>query len=58
MATKSKSGGKKKYGRNATQCLQYKNLGKRLRNKFNKVRRHIRNFPEDKQAIAWIAKNA
>lgn len=47
-----KKSGKKnrKYGRNATQCTQYKNLNRRLINKIKKMKRHIKNFPADQQA--------
>ena len=47
-----------KYGRNASFCKMYRDRGTRQRNKAAKVARHIRRFPADEQAQAWIAKRA
>jgi len=45
-----------KYGRNASWCKMYRDRGTRERNKAAKVARHIKRFPADKQAQAWINK--
>jgi hypothetical protein len=59
MVVAVKKSGKKnrKYGRNATQCIQYYNLNRRMVNKISKVKRHIRHFPKDIQAINWLKHN-
>ena len=47
------SGGKnnRKYGRNSAFCKMYKDRGTREINKKRKMRRHLKRFPEDTQAI-------
>jgi len=42
---------KRKYGRNATWCHAYKMRFQRNRNRIAKIRRHIKNFPNDLQAV-------
>jgi hypothetical protein len=56
----SKKSGKKnrKYGRNAVQGTQYRNLNRRVVNKVAKVKRHLKRFPEDRAAINWLKNNA
>ena len=48
-----KKGGKKnrKYGRNAADSLRYRNEDRRAKNKARRLRRHIKNFPNDKQSL-------
>lgn len=55
---KAKSGKKnRKYGRNAIQGTQYRNLNRRLKNKLLKVQRHLKRYPEDTSAINWLKRN-
>lgn len=37
----------RKVGRNATYCLQYKNLNRREKNKLVRLRKHLIRFPLD-----------
>lgn len=55
----SKKSGKKnrKYGRNAVQGTQYRNLNIRFKNKLLKVQRHLKRYPEDANALNWIKRN-
>ena len=53
--SKTKSGGKKKIGRNGAMCKVYRDRNVRMRNKILKVARHIKRFPADLQAEAWEA---
>ena len=58
MSAASKSGKKgRKLGRNAAYCKQYRDQGRRLKNKRLKVRRHAKRFPDDKQAARWLEAN-
>jgi len=57
MKTAHKKGGKKnrKYGRNQNFCTSYKALATELRNKKRKLRRHMKNYPNDLQAAKAFA---
>lgn len=49
------AGGKnKKYGRMTAACKQYKSEGRREKNRKRRVRRHIRNYPNDAQAVTIL----
>ena len=41
----------RKYGRNKMSCKVYKDRGVREANKKRKMKRHIKRFPKDEQAI-------
>jgi len=60
MPYTKKSGGTKKHGRNAEKCKKYKAAQKREKSHINKIRKHLRGHPEDKQARgaleAWEAR--
>jgi len=55
-----KSGGTKKHGRNSTKCAKYATAQKREKSHINKIRKHLRDHPEDEQARealeAWEAR--
>ena len=52
MADQAKAGGKnKKHGRNNTYCKVYLLQGRREINKKKKLRRHIKNHPNDLQVL-------
>ena len=53
VVQKAKSKGRK-IGRNARWCEAYRLQGKRMKNKIKKLRKHIKNFTEDKQAKAAL----
>ena len=53
-AQSKKSGGSRKVGRNGAMCKVYRDRNVRLRNKVRKVLRHIKRYPGDEQAQAWM----
>ena len=57
MVTKKSGKKNRKYGRNAVQGTQYRNLNIRFKNKFLKVQRHLKRYPEDINALNWIKRN-
>ena len=55
MSGKKDKGGKnKKYGRNKDWCATYRARQTREKNRVRRLRRHIKNFPNDAQAIAAL----
>ena len=52
MATQSQQGNKnKKYGRNKAKCARYAANHKRERNKVRRIRRHLKQHPNDSQSF-------
>ena len=56
MATKSGAKKQQKFGRNGRWCAGYTLRGQRLKNKRKKLKRHIKHYPEDNQAIKALEK--
>lgn len=57
-AKKKKSGGQRKYGRNASKCDVYRRINRREKNKVRKLVRHIKRKPEDKCAVTALRRVA
>lgn len=54
MSKKDQGGKNKKYGRNKIWCQTYRTREVRAKNRVRKLRRHIKNFPADVQAVAAL----
>jgi len=51
MPASKSSGGTKKYGRNQTKCQKYRTAQKREKSHVARIRSHITDHPNDKQAV-------
>lgn len=49
---KAKSGKKnRKWGRNENSCARYRAGGQQEKNRVRRIRRHLKRFPNDRQAL-------
>ena len=46
----------RKFGRNSNFCTRYRAEDRRAKNKVRRVKRHLKRFPNDKQAKIFLAR--
>lgn len=52
-----KSNKNRKYNRNRVKCKIYRDRNKKLRNKIRKLRRHLKKFSTDMQALSALSRH-